>query len=103
MMSGMSEVVAILACLLMGVHAYARHRSEMIKRFSTRRLLFWLYSVAFLFLGAVTLMQTLVRMRLPDVGGGFRLDLAALVVAASYTAVLFGVTSYNREHTIKQN
>jgi len=100
-MDGISEVAATVVCFAFGTHAYSRHRSEMSKLYSTRRVLFWLYSAGFLILGAGTLMQSLVRMQLPSLDGGFRFDFAAFILAASYAAILFGVWSYDRDYTAR--
>jgi len=95
------EAAATVVCFVLGAHSCARHLREMSKQFSTRRLLFWFYSAAFMLLGVGTLTQTMVAMRLSSFGAFFRIDYAALVVAASYGAMLSGVSAYDREHTVR--
>lgn len=84
--------VAFAMTVGLGIHAYNAHVRESVEAVSPRRLMYWLYSAAFLFISIANFAQLAITTIYRSYDkASFHLGYATLLLALSYVALLAGV------------
>lgn len=76
----------------LGIHAYGAHVREFGQMVSSRRWMYWLYSVAFLVMSVTNFVQLAISLAFRSyTKASFHLGYFTLLVVVSYVALIVGV------------
>jgi len=91
-------VAAFLLTVGLGAHAYYWHKKEALTGVSTRKWMYWLYSIVFLAAGTANFTKLCVTAAFRDYEkSSFHLGYLTLLLALSYLALQTGVRRRSNE------
>ena len=82
---------AFLLTAALGIHSYYLHAQESVKIVSARKLMYWLYSAAFLVVCAINFVLLILALSIGDYGSStLHTGVFTLLLLLSYIALLVG-------------